>query len=262
MTSDEPSNPLDELLGKFAELELENIAIEADEFRITLRPIIQRMAGAAAQAVMQARPTSLIPSKFSLPLAQYPGSIHEITIGATKGDGENAVWHFQNAIKYFEETQTFISLPFAWNGLGWGYYFMGDMETALKHTERALEMQLDMAYPIGLSMQYYALGMIQCDLGDLRNAQHNLEKALQLAQDNYETMSDGMARALLGRILAKADVSQSSKAEALILQGISILDELRLQPSVYQGYLYLAELYTDTGQSEKAQKIYGELGMA
>jgi acetyl-CoA decarbonylase/synthase complex subunit delta len=87
MTSDEPSNPLDSLLGKFAELELDNISIEVEEFRITLRPIIQRMAGAAAQTVMQARPTSLIPSKFSLPLAEYPGKINEITIGATKGEG-------------------------------------------------------------------------------------------------------------------------------------------------------------------------------
>jgi tetratricopeptide (TPR) repeat protein len=183
-------------------------------------------------------------------------------VSVSKGDGENTVQHFQNAIRYLEETQTVISLPFAWSGLGWGYYFLGDMETALKHIEKALKMQLDMAYPIGLSMHYYALGMVHCDLGDLEKARDHVEKALELAQDNNEKMSEGMARALLGRILGKADISQGSRAEALILQGINILDELKLQPAVYQGYLYLADLYSSTGQEDKAQKVYREMGLA
>ncbi|MHA2240086.1 MAG: hypothetical protein ACXACE_00625 [Candidatus Thorarchaeota archaeon] len=42
------SNPLDELLGDFGELELENVTIEVDELRIALRPVLQQVAQFAA----------------------------------------------------------------------------------------------------------------------------------------------------------------------------------------------------------------------
>ena len=57
---------------------------------------------------------------------------------------------------------------------------------------------------------------------------------------------------MLGRIRAKADMSQSAKAEEPISEGILTLDELKLRPYVYQGHLYLGELYANTCQSEKA----------
>ena len=36
------------------------------------------------------------------------------------------------------------------------------------------------------------------------------------------------------------------------MQGITILEELKLKPWSYRGFLYLGELYADTGQREKA----------
>ncbi|MHA2348949.1 MAG: CO dehydrogenase/acetyl-CoA synthase subunit delta [Candidatus Thorarchaeota archaeon] len=92
MTSpdDGTSNPLDELLGDFGELELENVTIEVDELRIALRPVLQQVAQFAAQAQSQAvlgTPQSLISSKYKVPRAEYSAAIHEITIGATKKEG-------------------------------------------------------------------------------------------------------------------------------------------------------------------------------
>ncbi|MHA1905174.1 MAG: hypothetical protein ACW968_01520, partial [Candidatus Thorarchaeota archaeon] len=84
------SNPLDELLGDFGELELENVTIEVDELRIALRPVLQQVAQFAAQAQSQAvlgTPQSLISSKYKVPRAEYSAAIHEITIGATKKEG-------------------------------------------------------------------------------------------------------------------------------------------------------------------------------
>ena len=186
----------------------------------------------------------------------------------SKGDGQNTVDHFQNAMRYLEETQTVIMLPAAWNGLGWGYYLLGDMENALEHMEKGLKMQSDMENPVLLSQHYYSLGMLHCDLGDLKKAQSFAEKALQLSQENDEIMLEGMARGLLGRVLGKADISQGDKAEKCILQGISILDELKLKPMISQGYLFLSELYADMGQGEKAQeamekaqRLFQEMGI-
>ena len=159
-------------------------------------------------------------------------------------------------------------LPAAWNGLGWGYYLLGDMENALEHMEKGLKMQSDMGYPVLLSQHYYSLGMLHCDLADLKKAQSFAEKALQLSQENDEGMLEGMARALLGRVMGKADISQGLKAERCILQGIAILDELKLKPMVSQGYLFLSELHTDMGQGEKAQeamekaqRLFQEMGI-
>jgi hypothetical protein len=52
--------------------------------------------------------------------------------------------------------------------------------------------------------------------------------------------------------LGKADISQPLKAEEYILKGIKILEGLRVKPWASQGYLFLGELYVDTGQKEKA----------
>jgi len=88
MTSlkEDKTSTLDDLFGEFSELTLENVTIEVDELKIALRPMVQQMARAAAQAVLTG-PKSLISAKFAPPLGEYSSSIHEVTIGATKGDG-------------------------------------------------------------------------------------------------------------------------------------------------------------------------------
>ena len=88
MTSkdDHESNPLEDLVGKFTELELENVEIEVDELKFRLKPMVRRLAKAAVRAAMP-KPTSLIASHFITPKTEYPGVIREITIGATKSEG-------------------------------------------------------------------------------------------------------------------------------------------------------------------------------
>lgn len=58
------------------------------------------------------------------------------------------------------------------------------------------------------------------------------------------------------------------KAEEYVLQGIKMLDELKLRPCFSQGYFFLGELYVDTGQREKAlenlkktERMFQEMGM-
>jgi hypothetical protein len=57
-------------------------------------------------------------------------------------------------------------------------------------------------------------------------------------------------------------------AAEYILKGIKILDELKTKPWCAEGYLYLGELYADTGNREdalknlrKAESMFQKMGM-
>jgi tetratricopeptide (TPR) repeat protein len=110
--------------------------------------------------------------------------------------------------------------------------------------------------------------MVHLDSGDLTNAQHYAEEALELSQKNGEKWVEGISWLSLGKILRKAGSSKSGKAEAYILKGINILNELKIIPFASLGYLFLGELYADTEQqdkalenSKKAERAFQEMGM-
>jgi acetyl-CoA decarbonylase/synthase complex subunit delta len=87
MTSDkERTTSLDDMFGDFAELVLENVTIELDELKLSLRPMVQQIAKAATRPLLE-MPRSLIPASFKAPMGEYTQSIQEITIGAKKGQG-------------------------------------------------------------------------------------------------------------------------------------------------------------------------------
>ncbi|MFB0522011.1 MAG: adenylate/guanylate cyclase domain-containing protein [Desulfatiglandales bacterium] len=184
------------------------------------------------------------------------------------GDGENAVEHAQNAVRLCEERQVLVILCVAWAALGQGYYLLGEMETARKHIETALKIQSDAGLSHFLSICYLALSMVHFDSGDLKAAQSCIGEALRWSQNNNEKLIEGQSRVWQGRILSKAEPSQSDKAEEYILQGIKILDELQAKPFCAQGYLCLGEFYADAGQKEKAlenlkkaEAMFQEMGM-
>ncbi|MHA1930573.1 MAG: CO dehydrogenase/acetyl-CoA synthase subunit delta [Candidatus Thorarchaeota archaeon] len=83
---DAKTTSLDDLFGDFAELVLENVTIELDELKLAIRPMVQQAARSAGQAAL-AIPKSLIATKFKAPIGEYSSTIHEITIGAKKGEG-------------------------------------------------------------------------------------------------------------------------------------------------------------------------------
>jgi tetratricopeptide (TPR) repeat protein len=184
------------------------------------------------------------------------------------GDGENLIKHSKNCIKYCEEGEVPIFLPWAWSLLGMGHYYLGEFETALKHVQKGLKMQKDMGISMNMSLQNYNMGMIHLGLGELKSAQSCAEKALDLSQENHEKYVEGISWTLLGRVIGKKKHPQIDRAEEHILKGIKILDELKVKPLVSVGYFYLGELYTDTGKQDKAlnylkkaDEMYQEMDM-
>jgi class 3 adenylate cyclase/tetratricopeptide (TPR) repeat protein len=185
-----------------------------------------------------------------------------------KGDGKSAIEHLRKCIRYCEEGQSVVYLGMAWTGLGWGYYLQGDLETARKYMEKGLKIQSEAGIPYFLSLHRLLLGMVDFDSSDLENAQGHIEEGLDLAKKSNETWVEAMCKIFMGRILGKGERSQSDRAEQYILEGIKVLNGLRMKPTCAQGYLILAEFYLATGRRlkalinlKRAQKMFKEMDM-
>jgi len=170
-----------------------------------------------------------------------------------KGNGKEAIEHIKKAIKLYEEAGVqFVGLY--WSTLGLGYYLLGDLKTAKEYAEKGLSIHKKKKIMIGLALCYNNLSWVCCEKGELDKAQDCAEKALELSQKNNERLHEGLSRLYLGRALGKRDSSQKGKAEEYILQGIKILEKLKLRPRIAEGYFILGELYANTGMKEKAIK--------
>ncbi len=156
----------------------------------------------------------------------------------------------------------------AWVNLGWAYCLLEEFKAAREHMEKGLKIQIDGGANFHLCYFYRLLGLVHLESGDLKNAQQYAEKALKLSQRDNEKWDEGLAWILMGRIYAEVGKSQIDKAEEYILNGIKILNDLKLKPLYSPGYLSLAELYADSGQKDqarenlkKANRLFREMGM-
>jgi tetratricopeptide (TPR) repeat protein len=185
-----------------------------------------------------------------------------------KGDGTNSIQHFQNSIRYFEESKTVLIFAVSWSGLGSGYYYLGDLEAARKHIDKGIELTNRGGSEWWKSFHYLYLSKTHFDLGDQKRSRSSIEESLKISQNNSEKHFEGASWAFLGKILGKADLSQSDTAAEHILKGIKILDELKIKPWCAEGHLYLGELYANIGNREdalknlrKAESVFQEIGM-
>jgi tetratricopeptide (TPR) repeat protein len=185
-----------------------------------------------------------------------------------KGDGLNAIKHFQNCIRYYEESKTVLMFAVSWSGLGGGYYHLGNLEAAKKNIDRGIELTNRGGSHWWKSFHYLYLSKIHFDLGDQKSSRSAIEEALKISQKNSEKHFEGASWTFLGRILGKTDPSQSLMAAEYILKGIKILDELKTKPWSAEGHLYLGELYANAGNREdalnhlrKAESVFQEIGM-
>ena len=119
------------------------------------------------------------------------------------------------------------------------------------------------------ALTHLLLGAVGLDSGDLAGARNSIDEALRLARVSDERYIEGRTLAWLGRALGKADASQAGLAEERILQGISLLEEMKIRPWQAEGHMLAGELYADTGQQQKAvtslnraQGMFQEMEMA
>jgi class 3 adenylate cyclase/tetratricopeptide (TPR) repeat protein len=192
----------------------------------------------------------------------YSGFFH------AKGDWKPAIEHLQKCIKYSGEVKYLGPLAWSWAWLGHAYSCLGDPETGRMYVEKGLKIQRDGGFERFLCHYPRYLGEISLQQGDLKNARSFMEEAVSLSQKYGEKHMEGLSWILLGRILGRTETAQIHKAEEYILQGMKIVDELKLKPLYAQGHLFLGELYANAGQKEKAlenlkraETMFQEMGM-
>jgi class 3 adenylate cyclase/tetratricopeptide (TPR) repeat protein len=187
---------------------------------------------------------------------------------AVKGDGENTIRHFQNAIGYTSEVNYILLLGLSWTGLGWGHYFLGQLDTAKTYIEKGLKIQSDAGISFHLSLHFLLLSIINFDSGDHKSALECIQKALRLSRQNYEKHFEGYSRMWFGRILGMKETSAENKGKEYILQGIKMAEGMKIRPHSAEGYLLLGGYYAERGQWEKAleclkraEGMFQEMGM-
>jgi tetratricopeptide (TPR) repeat protein len=185
-----------------------------------------------------------------------------------KGNGKGALEHIDKCVRYTEQGEMVILLWVAPTLLGHAYYLLGDLDNARKHFEERLEIYRSTEYPMMMAMNYHGLGMVYLDSGDHESARGHTEESLKFAEKHGDKMQKGRSMVAMGRVIGKAGPVQSTRAEEYIVQGIKILEELKLKPFQAEGHLYLGELYADCGRMEeavtslkKAQSMFREMGM-
>ena len=172
--------------------------------------------------------------------------------GWIKGEGQNAIEHARRAVDLLTEIKGYAILGVAWNYSAWGHYLMGEFGTARKDIEKALKTLRETGMSFWVSFGFLLSSMVHYDSGDLENAQESLKEAIKLSEQNDENSVLGYSKIWLGRVLGKVNLAKRDKANELIMQGIKLLDDLKIKPWSSQGYLFLGELYLNTGKRDKA----------
>jgi tetratricopeptide (TPR) repeat protein len=141
--------------------------------------------------------------------------------------------------------------------VGWANWLQGNLEAARDCGRKAARIQAEGKVSVMLSLAHLLCGAVSLDCGDLAGALDSIEQALRLSQSSGERYIEGRTLAWQGRVLGKADVSQVAAAEERIQQGIRLLEEMKIRPWQAEGHLLAGELYSDTGERQKALTSLG-----
>jgi tetratricopeptide (TPR) repeat protein len=140
-----------------------------------------------------------------------------------------------------------------------------DAESYIRRGIKILEQKKLRPY---YSEGYLYLGELYAHTGEYGKAITSLKKA----ETEYEDMEIdyflSFTKSTIGMALVKGNPKQRDNAEDYIFQAIKIAEDHDYKPPVARGYLYLGELYVDSGQKEKAlenlkkaEAMYEEMGM-
>ena len=169
-----------------------------------------------------------------------------------ESNADQALVHYINSVKYCQEAKYFAWLIWSFLGLGHSYHLLGNLEAASESLDRYMHLARKLGAKMALSLHHIYAAMIHYDSRDYAKALAMLNDAVESAGETQERHYEGYATVWKGRILWNANSSKKREAEALLLQGCKTLEDLKLMAYYAEGYLYLGELYLNTGQQEKA----------
>lgn len=190
------------------------------------------------------------------------------TIFIFRGDWKQVMEHVQKSMNYFKDVNIIAFTGYCHGILGFAHTYFGDYDNGKRHLEKGLHFMKNTGIEFGKTFTYFWMGIYQYESGDLNEAERYFEESLSMSQQNNEKMNEGTSLYMLGATLGKMDSPNFEIAEKKILEGISVLEELKLKPVYSWGYYQLGELYSETGRKDdareyltKAKTNFSEMGM-
>jgi len=189
---------------------------------------------------------------YSLGWLEFAQAVQKIELGEVAA----AEQHLARVLEIFEETdlpsQMFWSSIFGGRGIAAG--LRGDFTSALQFLEESISLGGGQSTAIFISKPLYEKSLIHLQLGELSAAEECVRSAIEWADRCGEELWLGFSTVIAGLIHFKLHPLQTAKAEALMLEGIGILNRLGGQPFLARSYLHLGEFYFDAGRTDKGIK--------
>jgi class 3 adenylate cyclase/tetratricopeptide (TPR) repeat protein len=175
-----------------------------------------------------------------------------------RGDWKTARGHLHNSIKLGEKTSFFQWLGLAWGGLGLAEAELENPEDGIKFVEKGLKIQRDADIDWLMCDLLFSLGRCHCYSRDLARAIDLMNEAYRLSESNQEKHYAGKSLIWLGRLTGLADSHKKNEAIEYIQSGQTILKDLETRPDVAIAHLFLGELYSNLGHTDRASSYLRE----
>ncbi len=184
-----------------------------------------------------------------------------------EGDGKGTIEHSQTAIQYFQKTQGKLLYGVAQGLLGCGHYLRGEYEEAKDLIMKGITEEKGLVPP-ALPLMYSNLSLVYAASGNWESSVECADQALKLSREFNTKAFEGFALVILGRMRSQMRNTLIRDALDIILQGISVLEELSAEAISAIGYLFAGELLGFSGKKEEALEylnktvdMYREMGV-
>jgi tetratricopeptide (TPR) repeat protein len=185
-----------------------------------------------------------------------------------QGNWSQAKVHFKNSLEYHQEID-FISIK-GWvlGALGMAHSYLGDFAAANQYFENGVRFFEDTGIEIAKNLLHLYMGVHFYESDDLNRSRQTLDQALLMSKKINAKSEEGMVLIYLGSTIGKLNPIDTKAAERHILEGIKILEDLKLRTYYSLGLFQLGDLYSDSGRPDeahdyltRAEKNFKQMGM-
>lgn len=168
---------------------------------------------------------------------------------------EKANENFRNALRIARKENHLSGIVYSLQSLGGTYELLGYPDSALALYQEGLALIEDNSLNQYTKVQLTnAAGRMYEEIGQLDSARIYFEKALQISNEMPYIIGEAEAKRNLA--LLYRQMKNYSRAEATLLDALTLVQEKGLRPHVRDYFYDLQNLYTETGNYKKALEYH------
>ncbi|NOX45882.1 MAG: sensor histidine kinase [Chlorobi bacterium] len=170
-------------------------------------------------------------------------------------DKEKEEEAYLNTIEILTNTKESIILGQAFNNLSEIYFDKGETKKAFETLEKAKKVFEDVGYPLGLCSYYSVSGYYYSTQNPPDNLKviENFNKSISIAKEYGDLRQYADGTAYLGT--AYMEIGEFQKARTILKKGMVAAEENGFNPEIMKISKILAEVYSRSGQTEKAYQL-------